>query len=407
MVRISDVIAPSFFELSKIIKNEDKTHFFIKGGRGSGKSSFISIEIITGLVCNKNSNAVILRRYATSLKDSVYSQIIWAINTLGLNNYFEYFVNPMKIVYKLTGQTIVFLGLDDPQKLKSFKFGKGYAKYIWFEELSEIQSYEIVQSVLQSLMRGNEKFCVFYSFNPPKSHNNWVNKISNNKRDDMIVHNSTYLDVPQSWLGEAFIKEAEHLKKMQLQRYKNEYLGEVTGNEREVFLNIELRQISDDEISEFDNVKRGLDWGYATDPLHYSVLHYDNTRKKIFVFFEIHKRGMQNIDLAELIKKENTINDLVLCDSAEPKSIDELKTNGIYAKGVKKGAGSVDYGIKFLQGLEKIIIDPVRCPNCAKEFFEYEYVGNEFYSYNDKNNHSIDAVRYALNREIMGSNISF
>ena len=173
----------------------------------------------------------------------------------------------------------------------------------------------------------------------------------------------------------------------------------LTGTGGEVFTNVEIRKISDSEKNEFDRVSRGLDWGYAADPLHYTVNHYDKTRRRLYIFYEIHVTGMSNIDAVNLIKKENKRNDVVICDSAEPKSIAELNYFGINATGAKKGAGSVEYGIKWLQNLEKIIIDPDRCPYTAKEFLEYELDrDNEggFRSYfPDRNNHSIDAVRYS------------
>lgn len=399
MSNLKDIIAPSFYSIHNDIKNNNHTHYWLKGGRGSTKSSFISIEIILGMMKDKNANCVALRKVGFNLKDSVYEQLKWAISVLGVDNYWQFRLNPLEIRFILTGQKIIFRGADNPKKIKSTKFSKGYCKYIWYEELDEFNGMEEVRTINQSLMRGGEKFFVFYSYNPPKSNRNWVNSEGLNENKSRLTHHSTYLTVPKEWLGEQFFIEAEYLKNTKPDIYKHEYLGEVIGTGGEVFNNITIRNISDNEIKAFDRIARGLDWGYAVDPLHYTVNHYDKTRKRLYIFYEIHAVSMSNRKVAELIKSENKNNKIIVCDSAEPKSIAELNDYGIKVVGAKKGPDSVDYGIKWLQDLEEIIIDPVRCPNTAREFNSYELEqdkeGNFKAVFPDKNNHSIDAVRYS------------
>lgn len=400
MAKLSELIAPSFYDAHRDIEKEKYTHFWFKGGRGSCKSSFISLEIILGVMKDRRANAIVIRKVQNSIRDSVLEQILWAIDALEADELWEKKMSPPYcLVLKSTGQKIIFKGCDDPTKIKSTKFNKGYAKFIWFEEADEFSSMEEIRNINQSLMRGGERFCVFYSYNPPMSIKNWINQEALKKRKDKKTYSSTYKTVPVKWLGEQFFIEAEHLKKSDKKAYEHEYLGKVTGTGGEVFTNVEIRKISDSEKNEFDRVSRGLDWGYAVDPLHYTVNHYDKTRRRLYIFYEIHVTGMSNIDAVNLIKKENKRNDVVICDSAEPKSIAELNYFGINATGAKKGAGSVEYGIKWLQNLEKIIIDPDRCPYTAKEFLEYELDrDNEggFRAYfPDRNNHSIDAVRYS------------
>jgi Phage terminase large subunit len=258
---------------------------------------------------------------------------------------------------------------------------------------------EEIRTINQSLMRGGESFCVFYSYNPPKSQRNWVNEEMLKDRKDRIVHHSTYLTVPKDWLGEQFFIEAEHLKSVNETAYNHEYMGEVTGTGGAVFANITLREISSEEIKAFDRVARGLDWGYATDPFHYTVNHYDKTRRKLYIFYEIQLVGLSNRKAAEMVKAENKNNGLITCDSAEPKSIAEVSEYGLRVMGARKGPDSVDYGIKWLQDLEEIVIDPNRCPMTAKEFYGYELEsdnnGGFKAKFPDKNNHSIDAVRYS------------
>ncbi len=258
---------------------------------------------------------------------------------------------------------------------------------------------EEIRTINQSLLRGGSRFAVFYSYNLPQSQSNWVNEEVLEQRSDRLVHHSTYLTVPPEWLGQQFLIEAEHLKKVKPMAYQHEYLGEVTGTGGEVFTNLTIRTITEEEISHFDHVARGIDWGYAADPFHYTVNQYDKTRRKLYIYYEIQMLRLSNRKAAELVKKENIYNKVVICDSAEPKSIAEMYSYNLNVIGAKKGADSVEYGIKWLQDLEEIIIDPNRCPNTAREFLEYELEkdahGNFKGYFPDKNNHSIDAVRYS------------
>lgn len=410
-IKLSELIAPSFHEIHRDIKNNRYTHYWLKGGRGSTKSSFTSIEIILGMMKDPQANAVALRKVKDTLKESVFEQFLWAIEKLQVSEYWYATHNPMSITYIPTGQKIIFRGADKPEKIKSIKVSKGYIKYVWYEEVDEFNGIEEIRVINQSLLRGGDRFVVFYTYNPPKSQRNWVNHEVTIDRPDRKVHHSTYLTVPKHWLGEQFFIEAEHLKKVNPQAYAHEYLGEVTGTGGEVFTNVTTRTISDQEIKTFDRIRRGLDWGYASNPLHYAVLHYDKTRRRIYIFYEIHKVGMTYDQLAEKIKKENKMNDPVTADSAEPRSNSELKQRGIRIRPAKKGPGSIEHGIKFLQDLEEIIIDPKRCPNTAREFLHYELEkdrnGEWKAGFPDKNNHSIDAVRYALESDMKPAAVSF
>lgn len=409
-INLAKIISKQFYNLHNSIKHNRYTHYWLKGGRGSTKSSFISIEIMLELNRDINANAVVLRKYGATLKDSVQAQIQWAISALGQEDIWISYKSPARIVNISTGQQILFRGVDEPKKIKSIKFKKGYCKCIWFEEVDEFFGMEEIRSVNQSLMRGGKDYKVFYSYNPPQSVTNWVNKEALIIRTDKILHHSTYLNVDTTWLGEQFIIEAEHLKKVSVDKYNHEYLGEVIGTGGEVFKNLTIREITPDEIKEFDNnnSRRGIDWGYATDPFHYAVLNYNKKLKKIYIYYEVQKVGLSNYAALELVKQENIYNNMITCDSAEPKSIDFFKVHGIKIKGAKKGPDSIDFGIKFLQDMEEIIIDPIRCPNTVREFTSYELEkdinGNFKANFPDKNNHSIDTVRYALEDDTKNNN---
>lgn len=404
MPKLTDIIAPSFYDLFYDIEDNNHTHYWLKGGRGSTKSSFVSVMIILGMMKHPNTNAVAIRKVGLYLKDSVYEQLVWAIEKLGVSHLWKQKLSPLELVYIKTGQRILFRGADKPKKLKSTKVSKGYIRYIWYEEVDEFNGIEEIRTINQSLMRGGADFDVFYSYNPPKSQRNWVNKEVLTEQDNKIVHHSTYLTVPREWLGEQFFLEAETLKQTKPDNYAHEYLGEVTGTGGEVFTNITLRSIPDDEISAFDKIKRGIDFGYAADPFVYVVGHYDSKRKRLYIFDEIYKVGLSNAKAAEMIKERTNYSQYIVCDSAEPKSIAELRGYGLRVQGAKKGPDSVEYGIKFLQSLDEIIIDSKRCPKTAEEFYNYELEpdGNDGFKdgYPDKNNHTIDAVRYALEDEI-------
>lgn len=398
--KLSNIIAPSFYEAHKAIDNY--THFWLCGGRGSTKSSFVSIEIILGIMKNPDTNAVAMRKVGAYIRDSIFSQLEWAIEKLGVSHLWEIKPSVPEMIYKKTGQKILFQGADKPQKMKSTKVTHGYIRYIWFEELDEFGGMKEIRSINQSMMRGGEKFTVFYSYNPPQNRRSWVNREALCEREDMLIHKSTYLDVPREWLGEQFFLEAEYLKKLHPDQYRHEYLGHVTGTGGEIFDNLEIRPMTCEEIARFDNIKCGIDFGFASDPFAYVVCFLHNN--KLFIFDEIYARGMTNRRAAEAIQGKGFANKMIICDSAEPKSINDLRMQSLHVRGAKKGPDSIEYGIRFLQGLEKIVIDPVRCPAAAREFSEYELErcsDGEFKStYPDKNNHTIDAVRYALEDEI-------
>jgi len=403
-IRLSELIAPSFFRLHKEIKAEKFDEIWLKGGRGSTKSTFTSIQILLGLLKDPEANAVVTRRYQNELRDTVYGQFEWTIAKMGLGDYFKFQIAPMQIIYIPTGQKIVFKAADNPLKMKSINLGRGYIKYAWFEEADQFAGMEEIRNILQSLFRGeNKKRIVFFSYNPPKSGRSWVNQEAKIPKPGRRVHHSTYLDVPPEWLGERFLADAEHLKKTNETAYRHEYLGEEVGTGLEVFNNIELRIITQDEIAAFDRIRQGLDFGYAVDPLAFERMHYDRTRRRLYLFAEIQGLNLFNRQFWEKAQRYNDA--WTIADSAEPKSIAELKSFGMKIKGAKKGPGSVEFGVKFLQDLEQIIIDPERCPLAAREFINYaletDRNGVVKSQFPDKDNHSIDAARYGLEDDMV------
>lgn len=404
-IKLSELIAPSFYNLHWDITQHKYTHYKLAGGRGSTKSSFVSLEIILGMMQDPKANAIAMRKVGRFLVESVFEQLLWAIDALGVADKWKVRMSSLGLIYKPYGNRIIFRGADDPQKIKSVKLSNGYFKYIWFEERAEFDGPEEERTILQSLMRGGTDYFVFYTWNPPKSMNNWVNQDVLIERNDTIVSHTDYRTVPREWLGEQFFLEAEHLQKVKPKAYEHEYLGIATGTGGAVFENLTIRKITAEEISRFDRIRHGLDFGYGADPLAYMKMHYDKTRKRLFLFGEIYKVRLGNTKAAREIKRFNPLNRVITADSEEPRAIAALNELGLKVVGAKKGPGSVDYGMEFLSDeLEEIIIDPELCPNATREFTGYELEqdknGNFKGSYPDKDNHTIDAVRYGMESEM-------
>lgn len=399
----ANMVAPTFSSVLFDIENREHSEYVFPGGRGSTKSSFVSLQTIDILMKNEELHACVLRQISNTLKDSVYNQILWAISALGLDDEFYATRSPLEITRVKTGQKIYFRGADDPNKIKSIKVPFGYIGVVWFEELDQFQGEDAVRKIEQSVIRGGDIAYKFKSFNPPKSANNWANKYIKIPRQDRLIIESNYLSVPRKWLGKPFLDDAEFLKEVNPAAYENEYLGVANGTGGNVFDNVVIREITDEEIKQFDRVYRGIDWGWYPDPFAYSCMYYDSARLRLIIFDELRCNKKSNKETAQMLKERGvTGNDIVICDSAEPKSVGDYRSYGLLARPAEKGAGSVDYSMKWLQSLREIVIDNVRCPETAKEFLEYEYErdkdGNVISGYPDKNNHSIDAVRYGMNK---------
>lgn len=401
---IYDSMARTFWDLYDDLKRDGHAEYWLKGGRGSTKSSFISLVIVRGLLADPNANAIIYRKVGNTIKDSVYSQMLWAIDQLQLAPWFQAKVSPFELIYKPTGQRVLFRGADDPLKSKSIKLQHGYFRYLWFEELSEFRGMEDIRTIKQSVFRGVDRGVTLYSYNPPKSAQNWVNTEALKSVTGRLVHHSTYLDVPKEWLKEAFISEAERLAQSNERAYRNEYMGEVTGTGGTVFDNLVLREISADEIGGFGAVYAGMDFGWFPDPLHFVRCAYDPARRRLCIFDEYRTVKTSNADVYRILteQKQLTAAEEVIADSAEMKSVNDMRSYGMRCVAATKGPGSVRASMRWLQALNEIVIDPERCPEAAKEFSQYEYErtrdGEFVDAYPDANNHAIDAVRYALNR---------
>lgn len=402
--KLSEVIGPAFYHIHKQIKTGDASEVVAKGGRGSGKSSYFSVELILQLIQHPNCHAVVLRKVAGTLRTSVFAQVQWAISALELDAEFRATVSPMEITYLPTGQKIYFFGLDDASKLKSIKPPFGSIGICWFEELDQFAGPEEIRKTEQSVFRGGQYALSLKSFNPPAMARNWANRYALEERAGKLVHHSTYKDAPPEWLGPRFLADAEHLKKTNLTAYRHEYLGEVVGNGTAVFENLQLRAITAQQVSRLDRRYHGVDWGWYPDPWAYNAVDYDAARRILYIYDELTRLRTPNRDTAQLLLDRGLGQEgagPLTADSAEEKSCSDYRAAGLPCRAAVKDPGSVSTGMKWLQSLNAIVIDPDRCPDTAREFSEYEYErdirsGDVLPGYPDMNNHHIDAVRYAM-----------
>ena len=390
------VLGKAFVDINRQIK--PNIEYVFEGGRGGLKSSFVAFKIVELIKNNPQMHACITRQVAGTLKDSVYANMKWAINELGLMEEFECKVSPLEIKYNKTRQTIYFRGLDDETKLKSIKPEFGYIGILWKEEKDQMKGDAQERSVNQSVLRGGDESYDFSSYNPPKSKSNWVNRIKLMPNPKRVIHHSSYLEAPAEWLGQKFIDDAAHLKEINPEAYEHEYLGVPNGDGGNVFEYLEIRDITDEEISHMDRIFAGVDYGWYPDAFCYLRTYYDSAREKIYLIDELYVNKWSNSKTADWIKKKGYDDYTMICDSAEPKSVNDFRDAGLPARGAIKGPGSIEYGFKFLQ-TKTIVIDPKRTPNAYKEITEYEYdrdkEGNVISGYPDGDDHAISALRYA------------
>lgn len=403
----ANLIASSFVDINREIdKGEIKEAVFI-GGRGSTKSTYISEKIIELLKNRPTSHAVIFRQVKDTLKNSVFAQMLWSIDKLGLTKEFKSTKNPLEITYLPTGQKILFLGGDEKAKIKGIKLPFGQIDILWFEEFDQFNSEEDIRSINQSGIRGTDKSIRFYSSNPPKSSRAWSNKFIlkyENIKSGFRVHRSDYRSVPKEWLGTDFIMEAELQKKLNEKVYQHEYLGEVTGAGDNVFDNIYDERITDEMIANFPNHYYGADFGFK-DATAWNAMSYDSDTKTLYIYDEFHKTHMPDPSdlLVFLAERKFSKNDLITADSHDIDKITFMRNYGYTVMGAHKIKNVKMYGYNFLVGLNKIVIDKERAPYTYKEFYEYHHNlnrdGDIINTYPEgQEDHHMSSVIYALER---------
>jgi len=391
-------------ELSRSFKkvSESKMRYrVIVGGAGSGKSFFTAQETIINMISNPEYSYLAIRKTSRSIKNSIFLLLQTLISDYNLGNMFTVNKSDMSIIC-LNGARLVTSGLDDVEKLKSIV---GINR-IWVEEANEISEKDFNQLDLR--LRGKNKlgYQMTLTFNPV-SELHWLKKRFFDIGDpDALTSRTTYKDNP--YLDDQYKLTLERLKDEDYQYYRIYALGEWGSIGNLVYTNWTKEDIPEETKHKFDNYFNGLDWGFADDPFALIRVHFDKTRKTIYILDEICQTALHNDEAADLTR-EIIGSEYVVCDSAEPKSISDFRRLGIKSRGAKKGPGSIEHGIKWIQS-QKIVVD-VSCINTIKELTAYKYRedkdGNVIPKPLDRNNHLMDALRYALEEEMTGKRVGF
>jgi phage terminase large subunit len=396
-------ISPSRFNsvyLKYLLRNQHRYQIYF-GGSSSGKSVAIAQRAVLDVFGGKR-NYLVVRNVQKTLRQSCFNEIVKQIGEFQLTKYFSVNKSDLVITCTLNKKQILFAGLDDTEKIKSITPQDGVITDIWVEEATECERSAVKQLDKRLRGRSSAKKRITLSFNPIlKDH--WIfAEYFGIWEDDKQYVESEVLD--QSILKTTY-KDNRFLAPDDIANLENEsdpYYYDVytLGNwgvlGAVIFKNWRVEDFSAIE-HKFPAFRHGVDWGFGTDPFAYGKVHYDKTRRRLYICQEVCSVGLLNREAAGLVKPF-TGRDQVVCDSAEPKSIEEFRQLGVNAVGAQKGQGSVEHGVKFLQSLE-IIIHP-RCQQARNEFTKYKYKqdknGNVLPIPLDRDNHIIDAIRYAL-----------
>ena len=408
------LIADPFVPMHRAICAGNGGDFWTYGGRASGKSSCVSLEIVRGIMRHPDRSALVMVKTGKDIREGVYEQMLWAIRMLGVEDEFECTVSPIRIRRRSTGQVVTFRGGDNTAKTKAIKAPAGtYYAYLWIEEADQFAGMAELRRVYQSVTRGapaGAPFYRFHSFNPPRTRDSWANrKIEELRAAGVAVYKANYTDMPAGWLPEQVMEDAEALRAADEEAYRHEYLGEPVGFGNEVFPRAEVRTVTEDEREKVRMVMYGVDWGFSSDPFCWVKVGYVPKTRTLYVLDSISGTGLTNPEAARLVRERmaepadggpaEPYAD-VMCDSAEPKSVEDFRQLGIRAKAApKQGAFSVRSGVRWLQHRARIVIDP-RASLAAAELPSYGYTltadGEPTGMLPDADNHAIDAIRYAV-----------
>ena len=400
---LSGNIGSAYHAVHMDLKAGGHTYYWLKGGRGSLKSSFTAIEIILGMIADENANCLALRKVSDTLRTSVLATFQWAILKLGLQDFFESTVSPAEITYLPTGQKIILKGLDKPQKLKSIALQKGFFKYVWFEELAEFYGPEEVRNVLQSALRGDTRHVVFQTYNPPDDPASWVNQEAAFAMPGRLIHHSTYLEAPRDWLGEQFIRDAETLMERDFDKYRHEYLGEIVGRTDIAVFGGKWVVQDFTPGDGWNGPYYGADWGFAADPTALVRMWIDD--ETLYIEYEAY--GFR-VDIDKTPELFDTVPGsrryVIRADSARPETISYMSRNGFSIVPAAKWTGCVEDGVSAIRGFKRIMIHP-RCRYMQDEARLYSHKIDRLTAQImpdivDKHNHLWDAARYGLERVI-------
>jgi phage terminase large subunit len=381
-IKTNSIMFPHCYkEVTMDLELHEHFEYWFAGGRGSLKTSFAFLYSIAKMMQlikkGEIPHMIALRKVKDTIRQSIYNDVLWAMNILGVRHYWESKESPL--MFTCGESTIIFGGCANQreyEKIKGIKFEKGYLRFAIFEEITEFFGYEEVLSIIQSLFRsGSEEGQALFTYNPPPSKSNWVNELIRQVVRDRFIHYSNYTQLPeelqQKYLGKIFLEKAKIIKEINPRMYAHMYMGEVVGEGIEIYPNVEIRTITDDELSTFTQLKRGLDFGHVHSTC-YSGVYYDYKKDWVYIVEEVYSPGLTNQTLAMYIK-EMAGRFPIRADNENPNLINELSILGLNLIKTRKGKGSREQGIKWLADRAKIIIDKRRTPSIAEDFTLYEF----------------------------------
>lgn len=386
-----------------------------KGSRASKKSKTTALNIISRMMQYPQANTLVIRKVYRTLKDSCFTELQWAINRLEVAAYWEIKESPLEMTYKPTGQKIYFRGLDDPLKITSITVKTGYLCWAWLEEAYEVLNEDDFNMLDESIRGAIPKETGLFkqwtiTFNP-WNEKHWLKSRFFDKESPDILAMTTNFRCNE-WLDEADLRVFEEMRKNNPRRFKVAGEGDWGIVDGLVYENWEEKAFSLDEIRAIPGIKSafGLDFGYTADPSALFCGLVDTSTRTIWVFDEMYEKGLSNRRIAEKIKAMGYAKERIKADCAEPKSIDEIREEGIYnIRECRKGRDSINNGIQYIQDYH-IIIHP-RCVNFLTEIGLYRWdedkSGKKLNKPVDEFNHLMDAMRYALEDILTGPTFSF
>ena len=381
----------------------------VKGSRASKKSKTMALWLISSMMKYPEANALVIRKVFRTLQDSCFADLKWAANRLGVANQWEFKMSPIEVTYKPTGQKILFRGLDDPLKIASVSVSKGCLCWCWIEEAYEITSEADFDMIDESL-RGEVPEGLFKQISltlNPWNEKHWIKKrFFDDPDDETLAITTNYLC--NEWLDKSDEKVFERMKKNNPRRYQVAGLGNWGVVEGLIFENWEEKAYTLNELSENVQTIAGLDFGYTNDPSALVIGFVDAARKIIYIWDEMYEKRLTNTMIADKIKEKGYGKEVITADCAEPKSIAELRNEGLRINAARKGRDSINNGIQLIQDY-KLIIHP-RCVNFITEISCYVWKQDKFgKALNvpiDDFNHLMDALRYAT-EGLHGDTFSF
>lgn len=407
-------ITTDFVELHRLIHNvwqgkSEVREIILKGGRGSIKSNYIAALCEETIYNDPMAHCVFTRRYKTDLRGSVYNQFIKTITRHDRLDDWEFTTSPMMAKYKKTGQCVLFVGADKPISLKSYNLPFGYVKLLIHEECDEMAGVAQMDNLEDTFLRADTSALDIKVFNPPQSASNFMNDYTASKINDpaTAVFHSYYYNVPVEWLGQRFFERAEWFKKNKPRYYKNNYLGEVTGTGGTIFDNVEVREISDEEIDTMPYFYYGLDFGFE-HPQVFIKSYYDRELDILYAVEEVYSRRCKNSTFANKIAKYK--DNEIIADSARPDNIADMNDWGFNVIGAVKRWGANkgrDYCWEWLRQTNKIVVDRRRTPHLTDELLKLEFEqlkdGTFSSEYPKLGEDCVMALIYGLNRVIKES----